>query len=300
MMAESMSPTLRGTLLLNEPMARHTSWRVGGAADRCYKPADLADLAQFLQQLPAHEPVVFVGLGSNLLVRDGGVRGTVILTSGALQQLQLEADGRVRAEAGVACNKVARFCIRHGLVSAEFLAGIPGTMGGALAMNAGAFGNETWHVIDSVETLDRRGTQRTRSKTEFTIAYRHVEIPAGEGFVAAYLRLPHGDAAAAEARMKTLLAKRNATQPTQTANAGSTFRNPPGDYAARLIEASGLKGYCIGGACVSEKHANFIVNTGSASAEEIELLIAHVASTVKRIHDIELIQEVHVIGEAGK
>ena len=300
MMAESMSPTLRGTLLLNEPLARHTSWRVGGPADRCYKPADLADLTQFLQQLPGNEPLVFVGLGSNLLVRDAGVRGTVILTSGALQQLKLEADGQVRAEAGVACNKVARFCIRHGLVSAEFLAGIPGTMGGALAMNAGAFGGETWNVVASVETLDRHGTRRTRSKNEFAIAYRHVEMPVGEWFVAAHLRLPSGDAVAAEARMKALLAKRNATQPTQTANAGSTFSNPPGDYAARLIDASGLKGYCIGAACVSDKHANFVVNTGSATAAEIEMLIAHIAATVKRIHGIELIQEVHVVGEAGK
>lgn len=299
MMAQSMLPTLRGTLLLNEPMARHTSWRVGGPAQRCYKPADLADLAQFLQQLPAHEPLVFVGLGSNLLVRDGGVRGTVILTGAGLQQLQLAADGRVRAEAGVACNKVARFCIRHGLVSAEFLAGIPGTMGGALAMNAGAFDGETWSVVASVETLDRHGTRRTRSKNEFVIAYRHVEIPPGEWFVAAHLRLPAGDARAAAARMKALLARRNATQPTQTANAGSTFRNPHGDYAARLIEACGLKGYCIGGACVSDKHANFIVNTGTATAADIQRLIAHLADTVKRIHGVELIQEVHVIGEAG-
>lgn len=300
MMAELMRPTLRGTLLLNEPMARHTSWRVGGPADRCYKPADLNDLVQFLQQLPASEPVVFIGLGSNLLVRDGGVRGTVILTSGALQQLHLEADGCVRAEAGVACNKAARFCIRHGLVNAEFLAGIPGTLGGALAMNAGAFGGETWNIVERVETLDRHGTRRLRSKSEFAIAYRHVEVPAGEWFAAGHLRLPQGDAVAAGERMKALLAKRNATQPAQTANAGSTFRNPPGDFAARLIEASGLKGYCLGGACISAKHANFIVNTGSATAAEIELLIAHVATTVKRIHGIELIQEVHVIGEAGK
>ena len=300
MMAEPMNPPLRGTLLLNEPMARHTSWRVGGPADRCYKPADLADLTQFLQQLPIQEPVVFIGLGSNLLVRDRGVRGTVILTSGALQQLQLEANGCVRAEAGVPCNKAARFCIRHGLVNAEFLAGIPGTLGGALAMNAGAFGGETWNVVESVETLDRQGTRRTRGRSEFHIAYRQVEVPAGEWFVAAHLRLPHGDAKTAAVRMKALLAKRNAAQPTQTANAGSTFRNPPGEHAARLIEASGLKGYCIGGACVSDKHANFIVNTGSATAAEIELLIAHLANTVKRIHGVELIQEVHVIGEAGR
>lgn len=296
-MAEPLNKTLRGTLWLNESMAKHTSWRVGGPADRCYKPADLDDLAQFLQQLPVQELVLFVGLGSNLLVRDGGVRGTVILTSGALNHLSREADGRVRAEAGVACNKVARFCIRAGLIDAEFLAGIPGTMGGALAMNAGAFGGETWNVVDCVETLDRFGMRRVRAKNEFAISYRHVVVPAAEWFVAAYLQLPSGDAAAAETRMKELLARRNATQPTQTANAGSTFRNPLGDHAAHLIESAGLKGFCIGGACVSEKHANFIVNTGAASAAEIETLIAHIAQVVKQKHGVELVREVHIVGE---
>lgn len=319
MMAEPINPTLRGTLWLNEPMARHTSWRVGGPADRCYKPADLDDLAQYLKQLPVEEPVLFVGLGSNLLVRDGGVRGTVILTSGALNQLSREDAGQVRAEAGVACNKVARFCIRAGLVGAEFLAGIPGTMGGALAMNAGAFDGETWNVVDRVETLDRFGTRRVRNKSEFAISYRNVGAPAAEWFVAAYLQLPAGDAVAAETRMKALLAKRNATQPTQTANAGSTFRNPPGDHAARLIESAGLKGFCIGGACVSQKHANFIINTGTApapgrsghplpgeegntprpaSAAEIEALIAHIAQVIQQKFGVELVREVHIAGEA--
>jgi UDP-N-acetylmuramate dehydrogenase len=241
--------------------------------------------------------VIFVGLGSNLLVRDGGVRGTVVCTSGALNELSLEGPGRVRAEAGVACNKVARFCAKHGLVGAEFLAGIPGTMGGALAMNAGAFGGETWSVVDAAQTLDRHGTLRVRDKGEFRISYRHVDGAPGEWFTAAYLNLPHGDAAASEANIKALLAKRNATQPTNTANAGSTFRNPPGDYAARLIEAAGLKGFCIGGACVSEKHANFIVNTGDASAADIEALIEHVKQTVKHVHGVELVREVHVVGE---
>jgi UDP-N-acetylmuramate dehydrogenase len=298
MMTAAKLPPTRGMLLRHEPMAHHTSWRVGGPADQFYKPADLADLVQFLQSLPAGAPVLFVGLGSNLLVRDGGIRGTVICTSGVLSGLSLESDGRVRAEAGVACNKVARFCAKHGLVNAEFLAGIPGTMGGALAMNAGAFGGETWNVVAAAETIDHRGVLRLRDKSEFEIGYRHVERPPGEWFTAAFLQLPHGDVKASEARIKELLAKRNATQPTNTANAGSTFRNPPGDHAARLIEAAGLKGFCIGGACVSDKHANFLVNTGDASAADVEALIEHIRQTVKHVHGVELVREVHIVGEA--
>lgn len=297
-MAAKQASNFRGVLLRNEPMANHTSWRVGGPARNFYKPADLADLVEFLRAQPRSERIEFVGLGSNLLVRDGGVRGTVVCTSGVLNVMLLESSGRVRAEAGVACNKVARFCARHGLVGAEFLAGIPGTMGGALAMNAGAFGSETWNVVDAAQTVDHGGHLHERSKHDFKISYRHVVRPSNEWFTAAYLRLEHGDAAESEARIKELLAKRNATQPTQTANAGSTFRNPPGDFAARLIEAAGLKGFCIGGACVSEKHANFIVNTGDASAADIEALIEHIRQTVKHAQGVELVSEVHIVGEA--
>ncbi len=296
MMAAKRVATMRGVLLRDEPMANHTSWRVGGPARNFYKPADLADLVEFLRAQARSERIEFVGLGSNLLVRDGGIRGTVICTSGVLNSLVLEGNGRVRAEAGVACNKVARFCARHGLVGAEFLAGIPGTMGGALAMNAGAFGNETWNVVDAAQTIDHGGQLHERAKHDFQIDYRHVVRPAHEWFTAAYLRLDNGDAAQSEAEIKALLAKRNATQPTQTANAGSTFRNPPGDFAARLIEAAGLKGFCIGGACVSDKHANFIVNTGDATAADIEALIEHIRQTVLHVHGVELVHEVHIVG----
>jgi UDP-N-acetylmuramate dehydrogenase len=298
MMAAKHASNFRGVLLRNEPMANHTSWRVGGPARNFYKPADLADLVDFLRAQPRSEHIEFVGLGSNLLVRDGGIRGTVVCTSGVLNVMTLEADGRVRAEAGVACNKVARFCARHGLVGAEFLAGIPGTMGGALAMNAGAFGGETWNIVDAAQTIDHGGRLHERPTHEFKIGYRHVVRPANEWFTAAYLRLEHGDAAESEKRIKELLAQRNATQPTQTANAGSTFRNPPGDHAARLIEAAGLKGFCIGGACVSDKHANFIVNGGDASAADIEALIEHIGQTVLHAHGVELVREVHIVGEA--
>lgn len=278
-------------------MARHTSWRVGGPAARFYQPADVEDLAMYMRQLPKGEAVYWVGLGSNLLVRDGGFNGSLICTSGVMNRLAYLADDVVEVEAGVACPKVARQCAKRGLVGAEFLSGIPGTMGGALAMNAGAFGGETWEIVKSVITIDHAGVLRERRPQEYEIGYRHVKGPQGEWFVSAQLQLAKGDSESALEKIKQLLAKRGASQPTQQPNAGSVFRNPAGDYAARLIEASGLKGTCIGGACVSDKHANFIVNTGTATAEDIENLINKVAATVKAQHRIELQREVCIVGE---
>lgn len=299
MMTARNGHLLRGILLRNESMARHTTWRVGGPAERYYQPADIADLAEFLAQLPADEPLLWVGLGSNLLVRDGGVRGTVIATAGLLNDIAQSDATTVRVEAGVSCAKVARFCSRLGLTGAEFLAGIPGTMGGALAMNAGAFGGETWPLVVQVETLNRHGRLRVRVPGEYQIGYREVHGHADEWFVAATLRLQPGDTAAASARIRELLDRRAASQPTQQPNAGSVFRNPPGDHAARLIESCGLKGTCVGAACVSEKHANFIVNTGDATAADIEALIARVAATVERERGIRLLTEVHIVGEGS-
>ena len=291
-------PALRGVLLHNEPMARHTTWRVGGPARQFYRPQDADDLAVFLQQLPAAEPLFWVGLGSNLLVRDGGIHGTVIMTSGTLGGLAVAQDAlTVRAETGVPCAKVARFSARHDLTGIEFFAGIPGTVGGALAMNAGAFGGETWSVVQAVETLDRNGMRHMRAPGDYQISYRHVAGPADEWFVAAHFGLKKGEGAVSMEKIKTLLEQRNRTQPTNQPSCGSVFRNPPGDHAARLIEVSGLKGVCIGGACVSVKHANFIVNTGTATAADIEMLIARVAETVEREHGIKLIREAHIIGE---
>lgn len=291
-----MTAPLAGRLLRDEPLARHTSWRVGGSADRCYVPADLADLQRFLHGLDADEPLCFIGLGSNLLVRDGGVRGTVVLMHGALTGLAVDGE-QVYAEAGVTCARLARFSARQQLCRAEFMAGIPGTVGGALRMNAGCHGAETWDIVARVRTIDRRGALHERDKTEFTVGYRHVEMPAPEWFVAAWFALTPGDSHAAEQKIKVLLARRLATQPLNLPNAGSTFRNPPGDFAARLIEASGLKGYRIGGAQVSEKHANFIVNPGDATADDIERLMAHVHDTVLREHGVDLQHEVRIIGE---
>ncbi|MEW5757029.1 MAG: UDP-N-acetylmuramate dehydrogenase [Pseudomonadota bacterium] len=298
-MVYDLTPQLRGTLRFNEPLSAHTTWRVGGPADRYYQPADLEDLCAFLAGLPANEPLFWMGLGSNLLVRDGGFRGTVIAYFGGLNRIELQSDGRVYVEAGVACAKTARFCARAGLVGAEFLAGIPGAMGGALAMNAGAFGGETWNIVDGVETVDHAGERTQRTPRDFRIGYRTVVGPAQEWFTGAWLKLARGDAAAASKRIKELLERRSATQPTQLPNAGSVFRNPPGDYAGRLIEACGLKGTRIGGACVSEKHANFIINEGNATAADIEQLITRVTETVQARHDVHLECEVRIVGEPG-
>ena len=289
---------LRGNLRRDEPMSRHVSWRSGGRARVFYAPADLQDLASFLRQLPAAQPVLFVGLGSNLLVRDGGFPGTVILMHAATRRAALR-DGRIYAEAWVAAPKVARFAALHARQGAEFLAGVPGTVGGALAMNAGCYGAETWDIVEQVLTVDREGAFHTRRKAEFDIAYRHCGLPKGEWFAAAWFELESGDAEASRAKMKELLARRIATQPLSLPNAGSVFRNPPRDHAAHLIESCDLKGLSRGGARVSEKHANFIVNPGgSASAADIEWLILEVKRIVLEKRGVDLIPEVRIVGEA--
>lgn len=292
---------LRGRLCVGESMARHVSWRAGGPAARAYVPADSDDLGAFLRMLPADEPLVFVGLGSNLLVRDGGYRGTVILMHSTRADLHIETQ-RVYASAGAAAPKVARFAATHGYEGGEFLAGIPGTVGGALAMNAGCYGSETWTFAERVLTIDRRGTVRERPRADYDIGYRHCALTEGseEWFLAAWFRFPPGDAARSRARIRELLAKRIAAQPLGLPNAGSVFRNPPGDHAARLIEACGLKGHAMGGARISEKHANFIVNPGGmATAADIEALIAHARETVKRSFGIDLVPEVRIVGQAA-
>jgi len=296
MMAAMSQQPLRGEMRHNEPLARYTTWRVGGPARDFYRPADAQDLADFLRQLPAGEPLLWLGLGSNLLVRDGGFNGTVIVLSGRLADIHIE-DDRVHVGAGAACAKVAREAARAGLTGAAFLAGIPGTMGGALAMNAGAFGGETWEKVASVEMVDRNGRVVERGAGEFEVGYRHVERPAEEWFTGCTLLLDRGDVEQEQAAIRALLDKRAATQPTGKPSGGSTFRNPVGDYAARLVEACGLKGYRIGGAEVSEKHANFVLNSGDATAADIEQLIVYMRDEVERQHGVKLQVEVHIVGE---
>lgn len=291
---------LRGQLLHHEPLAGYTSWRVGGPARQLYKPADIDDLALFLKSISPKEPIYWLGLGSNALIRDGGIAGTVIITQGALKGIALLKDHQIRVEAGVSCATMARFAARNDLAEAEFWAGIPGTMGGALRMNAGCYQGETWMNVVEVETMTRYGEIRKRTPQEFSIAYRHVEgLEDDEWFIAATFALPSGNKEASLQSIKTLLERRAATQPTSEYNCGSVFRNPEGHYAAQLIELCQLKGFQMGGAMVSTKHANFIINhEAKASAHDIESLIEYVRQTVLTQTNFDLIREVHIIGES--
>lgn len=288
---------LRGQMLLHEKLAKYTSWRVGGEADRMYIPADKLDLQQFIAGLPVDEQVFWLGLGSNVLIRDGGIRGTVINIRNKVKKMELLSETRVYVESGVPCSHVARFCTKQGLTGAEFLAGIPGTMGGALKMNAGAFGVETWDLVESVEMIPVGGEVFSSDADKFTVGYRSVQGIANHCFLSGILILNKGEYQGGEKKIKKLLAQRAMTQPTNMPSCGSVFRNPANDFAARLIEASGLKGFSIGGAEVSEKHANFIVNTGNATANDIEQLIDYVQQEVDSKQGIKLQTEVCVLGE---
>jgi UDP-N-acetylmuramate dehydrogenase len=291
-----LAPDFATRVLHDVSMAKHTSWHVGGPADFFFTPRDAMDLAAFIRRLPADVPLLMIGLGSNLLVRDGGIRGAVVATHGALGALERLSVTRIQVEAGVPCGRIAGQCVKWGLGPAEFFAGIPGTLGGALAMNAGAWGSETWrHVVD-VDVLDRRGIRHTRSPKDYVIGYRSVKGPADEWFIGAKLEFERTPGANTEA-IRELLDRRKQTQPIGEWSCGSVFINPPGDHAARLIESAGLKGFRIGDASVSEKHANFIINHGTARAADIEALIVHAQLAVKRLHGISLHTEVRIVGE---
>jgi UDP-N-acetylmuramate dehydrogenase len=287
---------VQGELRRDEPMSRHTSWRVGGTADRFFVPASVEDLQEFLREIDPATPILWHGVGSNLLVRDGGLRGVVISAASILKDLEQVDHYVVRAGSGVPCTQLAKQCIRWGLGPAEFFAGIPGTVGGALAMNAGAHGGETWERVESVRTIDRGGEVHLRAPAEYSVGYRNVTGPPNEWFLEATLRFDP-DATASMETLKAMLERRKTTQPLGLPSCGSVFRNPPGDHAARLIEEAGLKGHRIGGAEVSPKHANFIINVDGASATDIEELIEHVRQTVIEQHGVELKHEVRIVGE---
>jgi UDP-N-acetylmuramate dehydrogenase len=288
---------MKGLLQANASMAEHTSWQVGGPADVLFMPESIQELADYLRSVPKHTPIFFCGLGSNLLVRDGGIRGVVIVPQKFLNRIERLDDLTLRAEVGVSCASLARFSARADLTGIEFLAGVPGTVGGALAMNAGCHGGETWPYLCAVELINRSGNISLVAANQFVYGYRHVVIPEDTWFVAGHFALAPGDKALSLQTIRELLDYRSNTQPINEPSAGSTFRNPPGDFAARLIEACGLKGYQIGGACVSTKHANFIVNKGNATAYDIERLIFHMQTEVKRQQGVELILEVKIVGE---
>lgn len=297
MMAAARDVEVQGELRFNEPMSRHTSWRVGGPAEAFFVPASIEDLASFLAELDANVPLFWHGVGSNLLVRDAGLPGVVISATKMLRYLERVGDHKVRAGAGLPCTQLARQCLRWQLGPSEFFAGIPGTVGGALAMNAGAHGGETWERVASVQTIDRRGELRQRGPDEYKISYRSVEGPANEWFLEATFEFDPDSKPSIES-MRSMLDRRKTTQPLGLPSCGSVFRNPPGDYSARLIETAGLKGHRIGGAEVSTKHANFIINRDAATASDIEELIEHVRAAVLNKHGISLQHEVRIVGEA--
>jgi UDP-N-acetylmuramate dehydrogenase len=295
-LAEDLS--VRGELRYNEPMSRHTSWRVGGPAEVFFIPESIEDLSSFLADLDDATPIFWHGVGSNLLVRDGGLRGVVVSATKVLRQLERIDHYLVRAGAGLPCTQLARQCIRWEFGPSEFFAGIPGTVGGALAMNAGAHGSETWDLVESVRTIDRSGEIHQRAPAEYTVGYRSVTGQANEWFIEGTFRFDP-DVVPSMESMKAMLDRRKNTQPLGLPSCGSVFRNPPGDFSARLIEAAGLKGHRIGGAEVSTKHANFIINRDEASATDIEELIEHVRQTVLDEQGVALRHEVRIVGEVA-
>lgn len=293
---------LRGRLLHQVALAPYTSWRIGGLAEHVYFPADLLDLSQFLKSLPHAVPLTWLGLGSNTLVRDQGVRGVVVITQGGLNQLSsLDTVSdhvlNIRAETGVSSAQLARYAARLGGAELAFMAGIPGTVGGALAMNAGCFDGETWRFVTMVEMMTREGNLCMRPASEFRVAYRSVSRVANEWFVAGHFSVARSQPEEGINKIRDFLAKRALTQPTGLFNCGSVFRNPLPHYAGQLIEQCGLKGMRQGGAMVSEKHANFIINMQQARSGDVEQLIAHIAQRVFAQTGITLIPEVCMMGE---
>ena len=276
-------------LKYDEPMSRYCSLRAGGITREFCAPENIEELSEFLHH--NNLPVLFVGLGSNLLVRDNGFDGVIIHTKN-LKEMSF-SNGLVEAEVGATLAKLSRFAetnLKHG---AEFLSAIPGSVGGALAMNAGAFGSEIWQYVVSVRTINLDGKIQQRGKSDFVIDYRSVtHNHVDEFFIDAQFIF---DLEEANDNVRDLLHKRNSSQPIGLPSCGSVFKNPKGKYAAKLIEQSGLKGYCIGGACVSEKHANYIINQNNASASDIEKLILHIQTTVNKQHKIQLEPEIIII-----
>ena len=273
----------------NEPMSKHCSLRTGGQTSQFFVPQDEAALSIFLKNNKTQ--LLFVGLGSNLLVRDKGFDGTTIHTKN-LNSLDISKDF-IDSGAGTSLAKLSRFSQANLKYGAEFLSAIPGSVGGALAMNAGAFGSEIWQYVVSVKTINLTGDIQERFASDYKINYRSVIHQfSGEFFISARFNF---DLKQPQDNVRDLLHKRNSTQPIGLASCGSVFKNPKDTYAAKLIESSGLKGFCIGGACVSEKHANYIINQNNASAMDIEDLIAHIQNTIKDKHNVELETEIIII-----
>ena len=289
-----MSAKIRGMVCENYTIKKHNTWRVGGQVKRAFWPVDLADLQCFLAALPEGETIYWLGLGSNVLFPDDRFDGTVIITHKGLQDYSVQGNAVV-AQAGLSCAKFAKIATRSGFAEAGFFAGIPGTIGGALRMNAGAFGGETWSYVHSVEMIDRYGELTTYTPDVFQVGYRHVVPPTDHWFVGATFNFSALEDAKSALSIAALLKKRGETQPIGSFNCGSVFKNPVGQYAAELIEYCGLKGKQIGGAFVSPKHANFIINDGNATAADIMHLMEHIMRTVHAQCAVLLEPEVKIV-----
>lgn len=297
MVNASRLPPVRGQLLLNEPLAPFTWFRVGGPADALFLPADPQDLSDFLRALPEDIPVTVLGVGSNVIIRDGGVEGVVIRLAGkAFGEIVAEPEtGTVAAGVAALDAQVARAAAKAGIGGLEFLVGVPGTIGGALTMNAGCYGRETKDVMTAAWGFDRTGEQRVFENKDMGFAYRHNGAP-GIIWVQAVFQGERGDPAAIEAKMAEITAMREGSQPIREKTGGSTFKNPPGESAWRLIDKAGFRGARRGGAMVSDKHCNFLINTGTATAADLEALGEEVRAGVKAAFGLELQWEIKRIG----
>ena len=279
----------------NELLSKHTAWKVGGPADIFFTPQNRDDLSNFLKSNHGKQ-ITWLGNGTNVLVRDGGIRGAVISTKKSIDKINMEPKNSCRVEAGASCMDLALFAEKNQLGPAAFFSGIPGSIGGALTMNAGSFGMETWDLVKEVEVINEKGDISFIEKESFDIAYRTVTFPFRLWFLSCSMFLS-SDEETTKDNLIELRNQRIKTQPLSEDTCGSVFKNPPGNYAGALIEGSGLKGFKIGSASISEKHANFIVNQGGATAGDIENLINHTRQVVKKNYDIDLQLEVRIMGE---
>jgi UDP-N-acetylmuramate dehydrogenase len=292
-------PGLRGRLLANEPLAPLTWFRVGGPAEVLFMPDSEEDLAYFLRSLPAEIPVTVIGLGSNLIVRDGGIAGVTIRLGRGFNEVSAEQGHRVRAGVAVPDQRVAKVAQEAGIAGLAFLRGIPGAIGGALRMNGGAYGTETKDVLIEARGVDRQGRVRVFSNADMGYSYRHCSVADDVIFTQALFQGRPGDPAAIAAEMDRITSSREATQPVKSRTGGSTFKNPPGRKAWELIDAAGCRGLTIGGAQVSEMHCNFLINLGTATAADIETLGETVRARVKETSGVELEWEIKRIGVPG-
>ena len=279
----------------NELLSKHTSWKVGGPADIFFIPQNRDDLSNFLKSNQGN-PITWLGNGTNVLVRDGGIRGAVISTKKSIDKINMETDGCCRVEVGASCMDLALFAEKNQLGPAAFFSGIPGSIGGALTMNAGSFGHETWEFVETAEVIDKSGDIHYLDPKEFIFSYRSVKFPFPLWFISCLMHFPESETTT-KSELKAMRDQRIKTQPLSEDTCGSVFKNPKPEYAGDLIERAGLKGYRIGGCSISIKHANFIVNEGGARSVDIEELIKHVQNIVKAKFDVDLETEVRIIGE---